>query len=318
MAMSFQRLILAGGSGFLGQALAKHFTALGWEVVVLTRKPAGHPGTTREVVWDGETRGEWTRELEGADAVINLSGKSVDCRYTAANRRLLIESRVRPTRAIGEAIAACARPPRVWMNASSATIYRHTLGPAWDESCTDFAPTPEAKDSFSLEIIHAWEGALAAFTLPHTRKLALRTTLVLGHGANSVFPVLCRLARLGVGGRMGSGEQFVSWIHETDFCRALQFILEHDELSGPVNLGSPNPVPNHEWMRAFRELVRAPFGLPATRWMLEVGAFFMRTETELILKSRRVLPGKLLKAGFEFRFPALRGALCNLHPRPRS
>jgi len=313
---AMSKIILAGGSGFLGQALARHFRALGSKVVVLTRSP--RPDRSRdEVRWDGETLGAWSRELDGADAVINLSGKSVDCRYTGANRRLLVDSRVKPTRVLGEAIARCARPPRVWLNASSATIYRDTLGPAWDESCTDFAATLEAKDAFSLEIIHAWEKALNEGATPHTRRVALRTTLVLGHGANSVFPVLCRLARFGLGGRMGSGAQFVSWLHEEDFCRAIELILARDDLSGPVNLASPNPVPNHEWMRAFRELVGAPLGLPATRWMLEVGAFFMRTETELILKSRRVLPGKLQMAGFEFRFPELRAALYDLKQRPQ-
>ena len=219
------------------------------------------------------------------------------------------------TRVIGQAIAQCAQPPRVWLNASSATIYRHTFGPAWDESGTDFAPTPEVKDEFSLEVTHAWEKALNEAETPRTRKVALRTTMVLGLAHNSVFPVLRRLARLGLGGRMGSGEQFVSWLHETDFLRAVEFVIAHEELSGSVNFAAPNPVPNHELMRAFRELVGMPLGLPATAWMLEVGAFFLRTETELILKSRHVVPGRLLKAGFAFRFPELRGALAELQGR---
>jgi uncharacterized protein (TIGR01777 family) len=310
--MSQQRLILAGGSGFLGQALAKHFQALGWEVVVLTRSPKpGRPA--REVAWDAETVGDWTRELDGATAVINLTGRSVDCRYNAYNRRLILESRVNSTRAIGQAIAQCSQPPGVWLNASSATIYRHTFGPAWDESGTDFAPTPAVKDQFSLEVIHAWERALREAPTPRTRKLALRTTMVLGHGRNSVFPVLCRLARLGLGGRMGSGEQFVSWLHEVDFCRAVEWLIEHNEISGAVNLAAPNPLTNTEMMRSFRELVGAPFGLPATEWMLEIGAVFLRTETELILKSRRVVPGRLLKSGFTFRFPTMREAIADLN-----
>jgi uncharacterized protein (TIGR01777 family) len=310
--MSQQRLILAGGSGFLGQALAKHFQALGWEVVVLTRSPKpGRPA--REVAWDAETVGDWTRELDGATAVINLTGRSVDCRYNAYNRRLILESRVNSTRAIGQAIAQCSQPPGVWLNASSATIYRHTFGPAWDESGTDFAPTPAVKDQFSLEVIHPWERALREAPTPRTRKLALRTTMVLGHGRNSVFPVLCRLARLGLGGRMGSGEQFVSWLHEVDFCRAVEWLIEHNEISGAVNLAAPNPVTNTEMMRSFRELIGAPFGLPATEWMLEIGAVFLRTETELILKSRRVVPGRLLKSGFTFRFPTMREAIADLN-----
>jgi uncharacterized protein (TIGR01777 family) len=201
----------------------------------------------------------------------------------------------------------------VWLNASSATIYRHTFGPAWDESGTDFAPTPAVKDQFSLEVIHPWERALREAPTPRTRKLALRTTMVLGHGRNSVFPVLCRLARLGLGGRMGSGEQFVSWLHEVDFCRAVEWLIEHNEISGAVNLAAPNPVTNTEMMRSFRELIGAPFGLPATEWMLEIGAVFLRTETELILKSRRVVPGRLLKSGFTFRFPTMREAIADLN-----
>jgi len=307
--MNKSRIILAGGSGFLGQALAKHFQALGWEVVVLTRSPQANRAA-REVRWDAETLGEWVPELEGAAAVVNLTGRSVDCRYTEANRRLILDSRVNSTRVVGQAIVQCAQPPHVWLNSSSATIYRHTLGPAWDESGTDFAPTPAVQDEFSLEVIHAWEKALNQAETPRTRKVALRTTMVLGLARNSVFPVLRRLAR-----RMGSGEQFVSWMHETDFLRAVEFLIAHEELSGPVNFAAPNPVPNHELMRAFRELVRMPIGLPATAWMLEVGAFFLRTETELILKSRRVVPGRLLKAGFEFRYPELRGALAELQAR---
>lgn len=309
--MNSLRLILAGGSGFLGQALAKHFQALGWEVVVLTRSPKPNRAA-REVRWDAETLGAWARELEGAAAVVNLTGRSVDCRYTEANRRLILDSRVNSTRVIGQAIAQCAQPPRVWMNSSSATIYRHTLGPAWDESGTDFTPTPAVQDAFSLEVIHAWEKALKEAATPRTRKVALRTTLVLGQGQNSVFPVLSRLARLGLGGRMGSGNQFVSWLHEADFCRAMEWLIEHDELSGPVNFAAPNPLPNAEMMRLFREAVGAPFGLPATEWMLEIGAIFLRTETELILKSRRVVPGKLLRSGFKFRFPTMREAIADL------
>lgn len=312
--MNPQRLILAGGSGFLGQALAKHFQVLGWEVVVLTRTPQANRAV-REVSWDAETLGRWASELEGAAAVVNLTGRSVDCRYTEANRRLILDSRVNSTRVTGQAIAQCAQPPRVWLNASSATIYRHTLGPAWDESGTDFAATPEVKDEFSLEVIHAWEKALNEAVTPRTRKIALRTAMVLGLARNSVFPVLCRLARFGLGGRMGSGEQFVSWLHEADFCRAVEWVIQHEELSGPVNFTAPNPLPNAEMMRLFREAVGAPFGLPATAWMLEIGAVFLRTETELILKSRRVVPGKLLRSGFAFRFPTMCEAIADLRAR---
>ncbi|MSU34053.1 MAG: TIGR01777 family protein [Pedosphaera sp.] len=307
-----QKLILAGGSGFLGKALAQHFDALGWEVVVFTRKPSETTAGAREVAWDGETIGDWTRELNGSFAVVNLAGRSVDCRYTPANRQIILDSRVKPTRILGQAMTQCELPPRVWLNASSATIYRHTLGTPWDEFGADFKPTPAVHDEFSVEVIHAWENAFNNATTPHTRKIALRTTLVLGHARNSVFPVLCWLARFGLGGRMGSGNQFVSWLHQADFCRAIEWLIAHEDMSGPVNLAAPNPLPNADMMRLFRDLVHAPIGLPATEWMLEIGAFFLRTETELILKSRRVVPGKLLASGFEFQFPELRDALQDL------
>ena len=310
--MNKNKIIIAGGSGFLGQALSRHFSALDWNVVILTRRPGTAIPHARQVPWDGESIGEWTRELEGAAALVNLSGRSVDCRYTPANRCIIVDSRVKPTRILGEAIAHCETPPRVWLNASSATIYRHTLDTAWDEKGSDFTPTPAVHDEFSLDVIHAWEGAFNAAVTPLTRKVALRTTMVLGHARNSVFPVLCRLARLGLGGRMGSGKQFVSWLHEEDFCRAVEWLIDHKEVSGPVNVAAPNPLTNAEMMRLFRELVAMPIGLPATEWMLEIGAFFLRTETELILKSRRVIPGRLLTGGFEFHFPTMGEALQNL------
>jgi uncharacterized protein (TIGR01777 family) len=309
--MSKGRLILAGGSGFLGQLFARHFAARGREVVVLTRRPHAHCGAACEVVWDGRTLGEWTRELEGAEAVINLAGRSVDCRYHARNRREIMQSRLEPTRALGEAIARCATPPRVWLNASTATIYRHTFGPAWDEAGA-IGAAPEAKDAFSIEVAMAWEREFNAATTPRTRRVALRSAMVLGHARNSVFPVLRRMTRLGLGGRMGSGRQFVSWIHHEDFCRAVEFLLEHDEIVGVVNLAAPNPLPNADMMRLFRDACGRSIGLPASEWMLELGAFLLRTETELIIKSRCVAPGRLLAAGFQFRFPELRGAVADL------
>jgi uncharacterized protein (TIGR01777 family) len=310
--MKTDRIILAGGSGFTGQVLTGYFAERDREVVVLSRTNKAAFAGARFVQWDGETLGDWTRELENAVAVVNLAGRSVDCRYTAANRQLIMDSRVNSTHILGEAIVRCAQPPRVWLNSSSATIYRHTLGPPWDESGTDFTPTPAVQDEFSLEVIHAWERALAEASTPSTRKVALRTTMVLGLGKNSVFPVLRRLTRLGLGGRMGSGRQYVSWIHQADYCRAVEWLIRHDNLSGAVNLAAPNPLQNAEMMRAFRELCGMPLGLPATEWMLEVGAILLRTETELILKSRRVVPGRLVASGFEFHFPQFREALADL------
>jgi len=324
-----KRILLAGGRGFLGNALAKRFLAQQREVVVLTRSPQARTDGATEIAWDAKSAGAWTKFLDGAEAVINLTGRSVDCRYTKKNRREIIASRVDSTRAIGEAIARCANPPGVWLNASSATLYKHTFDQAMDEAGPT-GSTPEAKDEFSIEVIRQWEAALNADYRAQqkessrsllssadagTRKIALRITLVLG-AAGGVFPVLRRLTRFGLGGRMGSGRQFVSWIHVADFCRAVEWLITHDDLSGPVNLAAPTPLPNAEMMKLFRKVFGVPFGLPATEWMLEVGAFFLRTETELILKSRRVVPGRLLASGFEFQFPELGEALRDLDRPP--
>jgi uncharacterized protein len=307
-----QKIILAGGSGFLGQALARHFSALNWEVVVLTRHPCPRTDGVREVSWDGDRVGAWAQELEGADAIVNLSGKSIDCRFTVANKKMLLESRIRPTLAIGNAIAQCKTPPRVWLNSSSASLYKHTFDTDMDEAGAH-GVTPEAKDEFLVVLIHRWEAAFNVVQTPRTRKVALRTTMVLGHGRNSVFPVLRRLTRLGLGGRMGSGRQFVAWIHVEDFCRAVEWAIGHEAVSGPVNLAAPQPLPQAEMMRLFREACGMPFGLPAMAWMLEIGTFLLRKEAVLILKSHRVVPGQLLASGFTFRFPSFREALANLN-----
>jgi uncharacterized protein (TIGR01777 family) len=308
-----KRIVIAGGSGFLGGLLTAHFQRLGWQVTVLTRSPGSVRDGMRQVQWDAVTVDGWALELEGADALINLAGRSVNCRYTKQNRRLIMESRIFATRVLGLAILKCKTPPPVWLNASTATIYRHTFGPAWDESGI-IAATPEARDAFSVQVATAWERALAEApaATPATRKIALRAAMVLGFDRNSVFPALRRLTRLGLGGRMGGGRQFVSWIHKADFCRAIQWLLDHGDLAGPVNICAPNPVTNEAMMKIFREAYGVPVGLPATEWMLELGAFVLRTESELILKSRRVVPRRLLNSGFVFQFPTLPGAVKNL------
>jgi uncharacterized protein len=279
------------------------------------RGPDPSPSQTgvlgRQLVWDAVTLGSWQCELDGATAVVNLTGKSVNCRYHAQNRREILDSRVNSTRVVGEAIGRCVQPPQVWFNASTATLYRHTFGEPWGEGGETEA-TKEAKDRFSVEVGWAWEKALNESLTPRTRKVALRMAMVLGFGSNSVFPALRRLVRFGLGGRMGSGRQFVSWIHQTDYCRAIDWLISHNQFEGPVNLTAPNPLPNDEMMRTLRQVFHVPFGLPATEWMLEVGAFFLRTETELILKSRRVIPKRLLESGFQFRFPTIQAAFEDL------
>ena len=305
------RIAIAGGSGFLGSVLADYFVARGMEVVILTRNPRTNTGLIREVRWNGETAGDWVQELEGARALINLAGISVNCRYHARNRKVLLESRLKSTRVLGEAIARCANPPPAWLNSSTATIYRHTFGPAWDEN-GEIGGCAEAKDIFSVHIATEWERVLNETITPRTRKVALRSAMVLGKAKNSVLPNLLRIARLGLGGRMASGRQYVSWIHEDDFCRAVERVIGQERLGGPINLAAPNPVTNAEFMGAIREACRVPFGLPAPRWLLEIGAFLLRTETELLIKSRRVVPGKLLASGFEFQHPGLRSAIDHL------
>lgn len=309
------RIVIAGGTGFLGQLLASYFTGTGREVVVLTRRQSETPATSAKyVLWDGRSSGPWVQSTDGALAVINLAGRSVNCRYNARNRRLIMDSRVHSTRALGEAIRNSRKPPRAWLNSSTATIYRHNFGSPWDES-GEIGSHPDAKDAFSVQVATEWERTLEHSPTPDTRKIALRTAMVLGTGSNSVFPTLRRLVRCGLGGRMGNGRQFVSWIHEIDFCRAIEWLIGRDDIIGPVNLAAPNPVTNEEMLRTLREVGHRRLGLPATTWMLETGAWLLRTETELIIKSRRVIPGRLLKMGFVFQFASIREAFSELEGR---
>lgn len=216
---------------------------------------------------------------------------------------------------MGEAIAGCKTPPSVWLNSSTATIYRHALDRPMDEASGEIAATPAAHDAFSIEVAQAWEREFSAAQVPDTRKAALRTAMVFAAEPGTVFAILRRMARFGLGGAMAGGGQFVSWIHEVDFCRAIEWLLEDERLSGPVNVAAPCPATNRQMMRIIRQACRRPFGLPATRAMLEIGAFLLRTETELVIKSRRVVPGRLLESGFEFRFPRLGAAVEDLQRR---
>lgn len=298
------KLVITGGTGQVGTLLARAFHADGHEVVVIARHL--DPAPWRGTLWDGRTAGGWARELDGADAVINLAGRSVNCRYDQRNRRQILRSRVDSVRAVAAAIARCRRPPRTWLQASTATIYAHQLDAAHDEARGRVGGgEPGAPESwrFSIQVATAWEEALAEADTPHTRKVAMRSAMVMSPDPGGIFDVLLGLVRRGLGGRAGSGRQYVSWIHHEDFVAAVEWLLEHEELEGPVNVSSPEPLPNAEFMRVLRRAWGARFGLPATRWMLELGAAFMGTETELVLKSRRVVPGKLLNSGFAFRYP---------------
>src|SRR5207247_4717553 len=242
-----------------------------------TRSPQTAGQSIRLVGWDGRTLGDWARELEGARALINLVGRSVNCRYNERNRREILESRVDSTRVLGEAIARCNRPPRVWLNASTATIYKHTFDRPMDEATGVIAATPEAKDAFSIEVAEAWEQTLHEAHTPATRKVALRTAMVFAPGEGGVFRVLRRLTRYGLGGPVAGGNQFMSWIHEDDLCRAVEWLIGRDELSGPVNIASPNPLPHRDMMKILRRECRGPFGLLATGWLLACAAVAHRT-----------------------------------------
>ncbi len=298
------KVILPGGSGQVGTILARAFHGAGHEVVVLSRQP--QPAPWRGVAWDAATLGGWTSELEGADAVINLAGHSVNCRYTAKNRQRIIESRVKSTQIVGQAIAQATQPPRLWLQSSTATIYAHRYDAPNDEATGILGGAePNAPDTwrFSIAVAQAWERAVDAFATPQTRTVKLRSAMVMSPDREGVFDVLLGLARRGLGGTSGDGHQYISWIHEADFIHAIDWIISHPALDGPVNLAAPNPLPNAAFMRDLRQAWGIGFGLPATEWMLEIGTFFLRTETELILKSRRVVPGKLLESGFSFEFP---------------
>jgi uncharacterized protein (TIGR01777 family) len=310
--MDSNRVVIPGGSGQLGRLLSRYFVRRGRPVVVLTRRPGAAEAGVTECLWDGETLGPWVAAIDGAAAVVNLAGRSVNCRYTRRHRREMTVSRIASTRLLGEAIAGCTTPPPVWLNSSTATIYKHSVDHPMTEWHGVIGATPEAKDALSVEIAAAWEREFFAAATPRTRRVALRTAIVLSNEAGNMLTILRRLARWGLGGAMAGGRQYVSWIHEADFCRAVDFLITGTELEGVVNVAAPGPVTNAELMRRVRAEQGRRFGLPAARWMLEVGAFFLRTETELVLKSRRAVPGRLKEAGFHFDFPTLADALSAL------
>jgi len=297
-------IVLAGGSGQVGSVLARSFLERGHRVTILTRGPYTAPWQT--VHWNGLETGEWIEHLEGADALINLAGRSVNCRYNTANRKDIYDSRIETTRLLGRVIEHLDAPPRVWLNASTATIYRHALDRPMDEATGELGGSERGAPSawnFSIRVAKDWEKAFFAARAPYTRKVAMRSAITFSPAPGNAFAVLLRLVQTGFGGTQGSGRQFVSWIHEDDFARAVLFILEHEELEGPVNIAAPSPLPNREFMQALRDAWDIPNGLPAPSLIVKLAALFLRTESELVLKSRRVIPGKLLDAGFRFEFP---------------
>jgi uncharacterized protein len=313
------KIVICGGTGQVGRILCRAFASAGDEVAVLSRK--GDPKCScRCVRWNGESVEDWVREVEDAAAVINLAGRSVHCRYGKKNRREILDSRVKSVHAIRSAVEKAKNPPRVWLQASTATIYAHR----YDEPNDEFTGTiggdePNAPDAwrFSIEVAKAWEAAVGeCSSLSNTRVVVMRSAMIMSPDRGGVFAQLLALVHCGLGGFAGDGRQFVSWIHEYDFVRVIRFLVEN-EISGIVNVCSPNPLPNSEFMRELRRASGIRIGLKSSEWMLEIGAFFMRTETELILKSRRVVPARLLQHGFQFQFPHWQAAANELCARNR-
>ena len=307
------RIVLAGGSGFLGRALAEDFARDGHQVVILTRRPWNSSGAVRQVAWDGRTVGEWARELEGAEAVVNLAGRSVNCRYTRRNRREILGSRVRSVRVLGRAVASCERPPKVFVQAASLAVY----GDAGRRICDERA---SAGRGFPAEVCLRWEGAFDSLRLHATRKVLLRIGFVLGRDGGA-FPRLARLARLHLGGTLGDGHQYVSWLHVRDFCRLVLWCVEREEAAGVFNATGPCPVTNAEFMCELRCALKRPWSPRLPAWLVRLGAFLLRTEPELALAGRRCLPERLVEANFKYIYTNLESALADLTmkvERPRA
>ena len=307
------KIVIPGGTGEVGSVLARAFAADGHDVVVLSRDPK--PAPWRTVSWDGDMMGEWANEIDGADVVINLAGRSVNCRYNDENKREILDSRLRSTLAVGKVIADATDPPKVWLQMSTATIYSHRFDAPNDElSGIIGGNEPEAPEKwkFSIDVATAWERAAEDVDTPQTRKVIMRLSILMSPNGGGTLDLLIKLARFGLGGKADDGRQYVSWIHDHDFVRAVYWLIDHDNISGPVNLAAPNPLPNTEFMRALREACSVPVGLPAFKWQLEIATFFLRSESELILKSRRVVPNVLTDSGFEFEFPEWKTAATEL------
>ncbi len=308
------KIVIAGGSGFIGHELIRYFGNIN-SVTVFTRsltKPVNNryensgdeemPGRNLHFVkWDGKTLGDWTTALEEADLLINLSGRSVNCQYTQKNKEDILQSRIMPVIALGKAIRQCSNPPVLWINASSATIYRHATDHPQDEY------HGEIRNDFSVQVCKAWEKTFFDQEIPATRMVALRLAITLGQGG-VMFPYF-NLLKYGLSGQQGKGNQMYSWVHASDLCRAISWIHAHPEMKGVYNISAPNPVTNAVFMATLRKLTGHTHGLPAPAWLLKAGAALIGTEAELLLKSRWVLPTRLMETGFSFQYKLLEEAL---------
>ncbi|SNR50523.1 TIGR01777 family oxidoreductase [Flavobacterium sp. ov086] len=289
-----KKLIIAAGTGFLGQVLVNHFKNKFEEIVILTRGKSQTIDGIKYVNWNAKTFSGWEKELENATVLINLAGKSVDCRYTKENKKEILLSRIESTKVLNQAVLNCKNPPKHWLNSSTSTIYRFSLDKEMDEV------NGEIGNDFSINVALSWEKAFFKTETPNTLKTALRTSIVLGKKGGAFIP-LKTLAKIGFGGKQGKGNQFVSWIHEEDFANAIDFIVQK-EITGVINIVSPKPVSNVDFMQKLRKAIGFPFGIPMNTFLLKIGSFFIRTEPELVLKSRNVIPKRLLENGFKFKF----------------
>lgn len=299
-----KKLVIAAGTGFLGQVLINHFKTKFEEIVILTRGKSQTIDGIKYVNWNAKTFSGWEKELENASVLINLAGKSVDCRYTEKNKKEILLSRIESTKVLNKATLNCKNPPKHWLNSSTSTIYRFSLDKEMDEV------DGEIGNDFSINVALSWEKAFFKTETPDTLKTALRTSIVLGKDGGAFIP-LKTLVKIGFGGKQGKGNQFISWIHEQDFANAVDFVIDK-EMTGVINVVSPKPVRNADFMQKLRKAVGFLFGIPMNTFLLEIGSFFIRTETELVLKSRNVIPKRLLENGFQFKFGDLDKAFENL------
>ena len=291
-----QKIVIAGGTGFVGKFLNEKFKSLGYYVVIISRRQ-------NHINWNN-TNGI-ASALENATMLINLAGKSVDCRYNEKNKKEIYNSRIDTTRILGEALMNCKNPPPLWINSSTATIYRHAEDKPMTES------RGEIGSGFSVNVATNWEKTFFSFQISQTRQVALRMAIVLGKNGGVIKP-LKNLVRFGLGGKQGNGNQMFSWIHIEDLYNVILFVQQHKEISGVLNTSAPNPVNNKTLMELMRKYVGVPVGLPTPAWLLKMGAVIIKTETELVLKSRWVIPERLLNAGFEFKYPTMAEALKNI------
>ncbi len=300
--MKYNKIVLAGGNGYIGTVLAEYYKTIAKEVVILSRRFQPTVGNVKTLVWDGKQEGEWVNELEDTDLLVNLCGKNVNCRYTEKNKQEIISSRVDPTNLLNNMVLKLQHPPKLWINVTSATIYRHAEDHPQDEL------NGEIGHGFSVDVCRAWENAFFKVNTAHTRKIALRMGIVFGKH-DGVFPRLLNLVKFGLGGQQGNGQQYVSWIHEDDIAQITEWLLEHPEVNGIINATAPTPIKNAEQMQLIRSIYGKRLGLPAPKWLLAIGALLIGSETELILKSRWVVPARLIEAGYVFKVADIKDAI---------